>query len=164
MRLAHVRSEVPGEMNRTLDALAEALLASGARVVGAVQISGISEQDAPGAMDLRLLPDGARIRISQSLGPGSTGCRLDPGRLEEAVQECAARLAEGADLLIVNRFGSSEAEGRGFRSLIGAALSDGVPVVVGVSALRLADFERFAGEMGDEVPCDLAALRKWYGA
>ncbi len=161
MRLAHVRSDIPGELNRTLGALAEAMLASGARVVGAVQISITPERDTPCDIDLKLLPDGALIRISQSLGPGSSGCRLDPGRLEEAVQECAARLVGGADLLIVNRFGGSEAEGRGFRSLIAAALSDGIPVVVGVGTAQLADFERFAGDLGTEVPCDLAALRKW---
>ncbi|MFV0333173.1 MAG: DUF2478 domain-containing protein [Tropicimonas sp.] len=164
MRLAHIRSDLPGEMNRTLSALAEAMLADGARVVGAVQVDGNPGGDTPGDMDLQVLPDGPRICISQSLGSGSGGCRLNPERLEEVVQECSVRLAQGADLLIVNKFGGHEADGRGFRELIATALSEGVPVVIGVTAEKLSDYESFAGDLAEEVACDLAALRAWCAA
>lgn len=161
MRLAHIRSDVPGEMNATLRRLAEARTADGARVVGAVQINRQPAEDQPSDMDLRLLPGGRELRISQSLGPGSSGCRLDPARLEEAVQECATQLAAGADLLIVNKFGSHEADGRGFRDLIGTALAEGVPVVVGVTEGTVGDFLAFAGGIGEELPCDLDSLLAW---
>lgn len=161
MRLAHIRSDIPGEMNATLRRLAEARAAEGARVVGAVQINRRPVEDGPSDMDLRLLPDGPDLRISQSLGPGSSGCRLDPERLEIAVHECETRLAAGADLLIVNKFGGHEAEGRGFRGLIGTALAEGIPVVVGVTEGSIGDYLAFSDGIGEELPCDLDRLLAW---
>ncbi len=162
MRLAHIQSETPGEMNATLRALARTMSDGGARVVGAVQVNtAAAAEDAPIDMDLELLPDGEVIRISQRLGPGSSGCRLDPAQLETAVGICSRRLASGADLLIVNKFGAHEAEGRGFRDLIGAALAEGVPVVVGVAPAKLSAFQEFAGELSQEIPCETEALRNW---
>lgn len=161
MRLAHIRSDTPGKMNETLRDLAETMQGAGARVTGAIQINSDPGEDVPCDMDLRILPDGPTICISQSLGPGSTGCRLDPERLEEAVQACSVRLAKGADLLIVNKFGSHEAEGRGFRDLIGTALAEGVPVVVGVTSAKLEEFTEFAGDLATEMPCNVERLRAW---
>lgn len=112
-------------------------------------------------MDLRLLPGGGQTRISQDLGPGASGCRLDPGALENAVQRVAAALP-GARLLIVNRFGRTEAEGRGFRTLIGTALAEGVPVLTTLNPKWLADFRAFAQGMETELPPDPAALLDWW--
>ena len=164
MRLAHIRSDIPGKMNETLRDLADGMQAGGARVVGAVQINSEPEDDSACDMDLKLLPDGPTICISQSLGPGSSGCRLDPERLEQAVHECEVRLAAGADILIVNKFGSHEAEGRGFRDLIGTALANGVPVVVGVTTAKLPEFREFVGDLGEELPCDPKGLQEWVAA
>ncbi|MDV7144407.1 DUF2478 domain-containing protein [Tropicimonas sp. TH_r6] len=162
MKLAHIRSETPGEINETLRALARHMNERGARVVGGVQVNrAATSADAPSDMDLELLPDGKVIRISQRLGPGSSGCRLDPAQLETAVGICSGRLANGADLLIVNKFGAHEAEGRGFRDLIGQALAEDVPVVVGVASAKLPAFRDFVGDLSQELPCELDALRAW---
>ncbi|NDR56132.1 DUF2478 domain-containing protein [Aliiruegeria sabulilitoris] len=162
MRLAHTGSDIPGKMNETLRRLAEAMQAEGARVVGAVQVNREPDsEDVPCDMDLKLLPDGPHMCISQSLGPGSTGCRLDTEQLEAAVHECGQRLAKGADLFFVNKFGSHEAEGRGFRDLIGTALAEDVAVVVGVTEAKLDDFRAFSGDMAEELPCDFDILLEW---
>lgn len=55
-------------------------------------------------LDLRLLLDDPLLLISQDLGEGALDCRLDPGVIEAALVEVAARLDE-ARLLLVNRFG-----------------------------------------------------------
>jgi nucleoside-triphosphatase THEP1 len=108
------------------------------------------------------LATGARLPISQNLGTGSTGCRLDAAGLEAGVADVAADLdRHGADLLIVNKFGKLEATGRGFCSLIVAALSAGVPVLVGVNALNRARFDAFADGMADQLSCQAAALAIW---
>jgi hypothetical protein len=60
---------------------------------------------------VRVLPEGAILRISQVLGPQARGCRLVPAALETAVVLVVAGLSCGADLLIVNKFGKHEAEG-----------------------------------------------------
>jgi len=59
---------------------------------------------------------------------------MDAGALEEAVGIALARLAEdGADLIVLNKFGLSETQGRGFRALIVDALGRDVPVLVGLT-------------------------------
>jgi hypothetical protein len=82
-------------------------------------------------MDVRVLPNGPILRISQNLGSVSKGCRLDPAALEAAVGLVEARLDPNVDLLIINKFGKHEADGRGFRTVIAAALDLEIPVLVG---------------------------------
>jgi hypothetical protein len=160
MMLGYVMTPERGETDLLLTALAHRLLAEGRAVVAAVQ----SNQDCetgPGCdMDLAILPDGPVIRISQNLGPESKGCKLDAGALEQAVEQVAQRM-DGAQALILNKFGKHEAEGRGFRALIGQALADGLPVLLGVNARNLAAFQDYAGDIATELPAEPAGLAGW---
>jgi hypothetical protein len=161
MRLAYTMTEGRGALDPLLHAVARAAIARGRRVAGVVQLN----TDRPGAarcdMDALVLPDGPTVRISQSLGPAARGCRLDPAGLETAVAAAQARLAEGADLLIVNKFGKQEALGRGFRPTIAAALDAGACVLVGANAMNLDALRDFAGGMAEEVPAERDALLAW---
>jgi hypothetical protein len=161
MRIAYTMSPGRGDMDQVLARLAERLMAAGRRTCGVVQINTEIGDDVPCDMDVRVLPDGPMLRISQSLGPQSSGCRLDPVGLEAAVGHVTARLASGADVLIVNKFGKQEAEGRGFREAIGAALAEGIPVVVGVNGLNRDRFLDFCGDLAEEVPADADVLFDW---
>ena len=84
--------------------------------------------------------------------------------MESSSKYTEVRLAAGADILIVNKFGSHEAEGLGFRDLIGTALANGVPVVVGVTPAKLSEFREFVGDLGEELPCDPKGLQEWVAA
>ncbi len=156
MRLATITLPGRGETDRLLAAVAVRLQGQGVALAGAVQFNLDCGDDCE--MEVQVLPDGPVIGISQSLGPGSQGCRLDAGALETAVAEVAARMA-GARLLIVNKFGKHEAEGRGFRALIGSALEAGMPVLIGVNAMNMQAFQAFAGEMAE--PLVPAELETW---
>jgi Protein of unknown function (DUF2478) len=160
MRLGYITSPERGETDLRLARLATALLAQGVAVAGAVQVNSDCPGDAGCDMDLQVIPEGPMIRISQRLGSGSKGCRLDPGALETAVAEVAGRMA-GAKVLILNKFGKHEGEGRGFRHLIGQALSDGVPVLVGVNAKNMAAFEAFAGGLAEPLDGPDEVLMAW---
>jgi nucleoside-triphosphatase THEP1 len=81
--------------------------------------------------------------------------------LEAAVGAAEAALAEGADLLIVNKFGKQEAAGRGFRPVIAEALAQGTDVLVGVNPLNLEALLDFAGDMAQPVSPKSDALCKW---
>lgn len=148
MRLATITLPGRGETDRLLASVAARLQGQGVALAGAVQFNLDCGDECE--MEVQVLPDGPVIGISQSLGPGSQGCRLDAGALETAVAEVAARMA-GARLLIVNKFGKHEAEGRGFRGLIGSALEGGMPVLIGVNAMNMQAFQAFAGEMAEPV-------------
>ncbi|MEI4487649.1 DUF2478 domain-containing protein [Frigidibacter sp. MR17.14] len=161
MRLGVIRTGGEGVADAALVRLAEALAAEGRQVIGAVQ-------SRPGGscadeMALRLLPEGRQICISQDLGPAAEGCRLDAHALEQAVAGIEAAFAEGgADLVIVNRFGKLEAEGRGFAGLIARALEVGVPVICGLAPKLEPAFAAYAGDLAQDLPADATALGDWW--
>lgn len=159
--LGYLIVEGRGAADRLLFALAERLRAEGWPLAGAVQVNDDSEGGPRCAMDLHVLAAGQVVRISQNLGALSRGCRLDPQGLATAVGLAEAALAQSPRLCIVNKFGKTEIEGRGFRPLIGAALAQGTPVITSVSRGNLPDFQRFAEGMAEALPPDLDHLLAW---
>jgi hypothetical protein len=149
--------------DRVLTEAAARLQAEGLALAGAVQV--ITERSGRHLcdMDVRVLPDGPLIRISQNLGLEARGCRLDPGALEAAVAEVSSRL-DGAEAVILNKFGKHEAEGRGFRATIAEAVMRGLPVVVGLNGLNLGAFEAFAGDAFERLPSEAGAVVAWVRA
>jgi hypothetical protein len=101
------------------------------------------------------------LRISQDLGRDSRGCRLDPQALETAVGFVSAGFADRPDVLIVNKFGKHEAEGRGFRDVIADALALEIPVIVGLNGLNKPAFEEFSGGLAVMLPPDERILVDW---
>ncbi len=160
MQIAYLKSADGVDVNATLAELAARLLDDGLRVVGTTQTNTARLDTHKCDMDVRVLPDGDIIRISQNLGPKSRGCQLDPDALEQAVAATLTRLA-GADLLIINKFGKHEADGRGFREVIGAAMERGIPVLVGTNGLNLQAFLDFTDRAATCLPCDLDQLSSW---
>ena len=77
---------------------------------------------------------------------------MNPDALEQAVALTEQALDEGADLLIVNKFGKHEADGRGFRDTIGRALELGIPVLVGANKLNVEALVSFCGGHGRAYP------------
>lgn len=157
MRLGYVSLLGRGANDALLAQAAAMAEAAGLALAGCVQlnIDRIGAEDCD--MDLRILGGGPLVRINQRLGPGSRGCKLDPGALEAAVAEVAGRMA-GARVLIVNKFGKHEAMGRGFRPLVGEALAADMDVILGVNRLNLRAFLDFADDMAQELPPDPAEI------
>ena len=147
-----------------LHELSEIVAARGIKACGLVQTNSECEHGGKCDMDVQVLPKGRVIRISQSLGREARGCRLDSQALEEAVGLVAAELENGADLMIINKFGKAEAEGRGLRPVIAEALGKGVPVVVGLNAANEAAFDEFSGGMAEKLEPEISVLVDWVGA
>jgi hypothetical protein len=161
MNLAYTMAPGRGDTDLILHRLASQLAARGFRCCGTVQINSERADAGPCDMDVQVLPAGPVLRISQDLGPSARGCRLDPAALETAAGLVSASLAHGADILIVNKFGKHEAEGRGFRTVIAEALALGIPVIAGVNALNLPAFEEFAGGLATRLSPDFDRLADW---
>lgn len=160
--LACVCAEGRGATDRLLEKVVDRLRGSGVKVVGALRV--LPEHSQPGdcESDLQLLPAGPVVRITQDLGPCSGACRMDAGALEAAVGIATTRLhACAPDIVVINKFGLSEAEGRGFRALISDALSRGMPVLVGVSQTHRAAFDRFADGMAIELSSEPDMVLDW---
>ncbi|MCV2865117.1 DUF2478 domain-containing protein [Defluviimonas sp. WL0075] len=162
MAIASIMANGRGATDRLLAAVVTRLTGEGVRVLGALRPTGQGAATGHCDSDLWMLPDGPIVRITQDLGAGSTACRMDAGALEGAVGIATARLAaQGADLVVLNKFGLREAEGRGFRTLIAEALDRGVPVLTGLSEPHRAAFDRFAAGMATSLPPEEHAVLTW---
>ncbi|MBV8925464.1 MAG: DUF2478 domain-containing protein [Bradyrhizobium sp.] len=137
---------------------ADDLKAQGLRAVGMVQAG----QCADSSLSALLLPSGEKLLLAQDFDPAARGCRLDLARLQNAAMRIAEALEAGADLLIVNRFGKRERDGKGLAFLIERALDADIAVVIAVSALSFPDWIRFAGGMSVKLACDRKALEAWW--
>ena len=151
-----------GDADRLLAGVATRLAGLGWPLAGAVQVNSGNCAGEACDMDLRLLDSGETIRISQSLGRMSDGCRLDPAGLEEAVGRVSASLRRAPPrLLIINKFGRQEAEGRGFRPVIAEALMQGVPVLTGVGHDHADAFAAFADGLATALPPTPEGIFDW---
>jgi nucleoside-triphosphatase THEP1 len=106
-------------------------------------------------MLLENLTSGALVDITEDRGPDARGCRLDSSALSTTVARTRADL-DGADVLVINRFGKSESEGGGFRSLIGDAIEHGVPVLIAVPWRNIEAWRQFSGGLSTDI--DAATL------
>ncbi len=162
MKIAYTMSPNPGDTDEVLGRLAARLAKRGLRTCGVVQINTAREDcQHPCDMDVKVLPDGPVIRISQSLGREAKGCRLNPEALEGAVAEVIKRLAEGVDVFILNKFGKHEADGRGFRDVIAEALSQDIPVITGLNKQNQEAFMTFTDGIAEQVSADVDVLAEW---
>lgn len=159
-KIGYVSETGRGASDAVLAQVAALLAARGVRLAGTVQSNTERHDRAHCDMDVQVLPDGPSFRISQDLGSQSRGCRLDPGALEQAVMAATERL-DGADVLIVNKFGKLEGEGRGFCPLIAEALSRGIIVLVGVNGLNRPSFQTFSGDLAEALGSDPQQIAAW---
>lgn len=163
MHLAYVMNSERGATDRLLSALAEKLQVLGVRTAGIVQTNQEICDTELCDMDVKVLPEGETIRISQSLGKDSRGCRLNPEALERAVARVQESLNQtpAPQILLVNKFGKHEADGRGMRVVFAEALERGIPVVSGVNGVNVAAFHEFSGGLAEAAPSDVEALVAW---
>ena len=132
MKIAYTMAPGRGDTDLLLSRVARRIAKMGLRVCGTVQINSERETDGPCDMDVQVLPDGPVIRISQTLGAHSRGCRLDTSALEEAVGD-----------------------------VIADALVNDIPVLVGLNQLNLAAFKEFAGGLETELRPEEHKLFEW---
>ncbi len=164
MQIAYLMAQGRGDTDLVLARLANRLVREGLRTCGVVQINTDCCEAHPCDKDVRVLSDGPVIRISQSLASLVKGCRLDPSALEQAVALVEARMIQGVDVLIINKFGKHEAEGRGFRNLIAEALSLSVQAIVGVNTANFAAFQRSTEGLAVPITVDVDLLAAWLSA
>ncbi len=134
------------------------LNARGLRAVGMVQAG----QCADLSLSAVLLHSGEKLLLAQDFDPAASGCRLDLARLQNAGERIAGAMEQGADLVIINRFGKRERDGKGLSYLIGRALDADIPVVIAVASEHFADWIKFAGGMSVKLACDRGALDQWW--
>ena len=157
--LAALVYEAHQDPDDILRGFASELNARGFRAVGLVQL-GHHCVDAD--LSALLVHTGERLPLLQDLGKCAAGCRLDVGLLLEAGTRIAGAIETGADLVIINRFGKQEREGKGLSYLIERAVGADIPVVIAVPSHRFADWIKFAEGMSVKLACDRCSLDAWW--
>jgi nucleoside-triphosphatase THEP1 len=136
------------------------LNSGGFRVVGMVQ----SGQCADASLSAVLVHTGEVLALAQDATSPASGCKLDLGRLQNAAARVADAMADGADLVIVNRFGKRERDGKGLSRVIERALDADIPVVIAVSSQSFPEWIKFADGMSVKLHCERASLEAWWQA
>ena len=90
-------------------------------------------QCADSSLSAVLLHSGEKLLLAQDFDPAVQGCRLDLTRLQDAGMRIAEALFHGVDLVIINRFGKRERDGKGLAFLIERAFNADIPVVIAVA-------------------------------
>ncbi len=149
------------KLDSTLRAVTSRLRTNGYRILGAINHEPANSDCTPCEVMLENVETRELTSISQDRGPEARGCSLDPAALEAVVGKTLAGLENGADFLIVNRFGKQEAGGHGFRAAIEYAVTHGVPCLVGVGPKHLNDWQNFAGSFSQQLPCCADHIWDW---
>lgn len=105
-------------------------------------------------MILEDLGSGKQVEISEDRGPLARGCMLAVSQLMYAIELATRSLDDRCDLLVVNKFGKTEAEGGGFRPLIVDAMAREIPVLIAVPAANLESWRHFAQGLAIEIPVE----------
>ncbi|HEY4204645.1 MAG TPA: DUF2478 domain-containing protein [Xanthobacteraceae bacterium] len=158
--LAALVYEAGQDPDRLLLAFATELQGQGLRPVGLVQ-RGHHDAGAA-ALPALLLHTDEEFDLFQDAAAYTAGRRLDVEKLAHARARMTAAVTEGADLLIVNRFGRQELEGRGLAQLIEHALGRDVPVVVPVPSFRFDDWIKYVEGMCVKLACERSSLDLWW--
>ncbi len=162
MKIAIVSSSVMGQTDQLISDTTAALEAEGVRLSGVVKVMHAEPVgDHHCDMDLRILPNGGTVRITQSLGEGSSGCRLNPAAIAEAVAASERVGTDNIDMFILNKFGPQESAGRGFCDAIAAALESGTPVLVGVGGSCREALDTFVDGLAEALPPEPDAIQEW---
>lgn len=109
-----------------------------------------------------VLLDGAgEMSLSQELGRGAVGCRLDPEALGRLGGHLLDLLDVRPDLMVLNRFGRGESTGAGLRPVIERACDLDVPVLLAVRDTYLGAWRDYTCGMAAEYRPDDPAIDDW---
>jgi nucleoside-triphosphatase THEP1 len=162
LNLAAVIYRPGDDVDGLLVSLAGRLQNEGYRLGGIVQRN---QWEACGRIKLMEVVDlmtGQVIPISQNLGSGSTGCKLDQSALADAAQAVRRAIDENVELVIINKFGRLEASGQGLRSEIADAIMSGQPTLTAVSERVYPAWQEFTGGFGTTLLCDEDITSAWW--
>jgi molybdate transport system ATP-binding protein len=160
--LAAILYRPEDDVDALLADFASALLRDGERIGGIVQRNLKDEAGRSNGMLVIDLMTGRDISISQTVGSSATACKLDPAGLADASLAVSRAIAEGVDLIIVNKFSKQEAAGHGLRSELAEAIITGGPVLTAVPEKCLDAWKAFTGDRGTTLLCAPHVIAEWW--
>ncbi len=161
IRLAAIRYETGFPIDDFLHLVADRLRANDVDLAGVLQENTAGAPGRCSAMTLIDLASRRRFGISQDLGAEAEGCRLDAQGLSAVGALLDRPFDDHAELLMLNRFGTAEAEGNGLRSAFARAIDAGIPILTAVRPPYLEAWAQFHGGLAVDLPADLSPVLGW---
>lgn len=154
------------DIERLLEEIVRRLRAAGARLAGFTQRTRHSADGGGSYLALVDLEDGSETPLSAPRGVASTGspraCTVDDSVLATFFTRTARDLERGVDLVVLNRFGRRECEGRGCRDELAAALERDVPTLCVVRESHADAWRAFGGNLVCCLAPDVGAVHAWF--
>lgn len=161
VRLAAIGYQSGFKIDDFLRRVTDRLRAERISLGGALQENTGGGEGTCSAMILIDLTSQSRFQISQELGLQSEACRLDARGLSEIGALLDRTLDQPIELLILNRFGTAEAEGGGLRSTFVRAIDAGIPILTAVRPPYTEAWSKFHGGLAIDLPPDLGRVLAW---
>jgi nucleoside-triphosphatase THEP1 len=134
---------------------------AGIAVAGIVQHNKFIRDRTKCDMAVEELASGTVLQLSEDRGKEARECRMDRGALSEAAALISTSLKNEPELMILNKFGKLEAEGRGLRDTLSDAVQLRVPIVVGVPYRNIEQWRVFSEGLAEECPLGSPRLHEW---
>ena len=107
---------------------------------------------------------GSRILINRPTLPtfGKRLCSLDVSALAETTAILRTAIANRVALMVVEKFGDAERDGKGVIDEVFQAIAAGIPLLIAVPETHLDAWAVRSGGIGAVLPCEEDALREWW--
>jgi nucleoside-triphosphatase THEP1 len=134
------------------------------RVGGLVQEALSGEDGRRIGIDMVEIDTGRRIAINRPTRENLLNhtCSLNTSALVEATEALRRAVHERVDLIVLEKFGEQEQQGRGLSDEIFQAISEDIPLLIAVPQSALTLWQERSGALGDTLPFDLDAFRRWW--
>ena len=142
------------------------LRAQGVRVGGLLQEPVYAEDGRRAGIDVVEIDSGRRIPINRPTKENLENhtCSLNTIALTESTEALRRAVAERVDLIVLEKFGEQEQKGQGLIDEVFLAISEEIPLLIAVPEEALALWQERSGALGDTLPFDLDAFRRWWAA
>lgn len=89
-------------------------------------------------------------------------CSLDVSALATTSSILRTAIEDRVDLIVVEKFGDEEREGKGLIDEILQAIAAGIPLLIAVPETNLDVWTERSGAMGDVIPFEETAFHEWW--
>ncbi|MCP4186659.1 MAG: DUF2478 domain-containing protein [Gammaproteobacteria bacterium] len=146
MALLHFAEKLKTQNIKVGGVLQEALLGSEGEVIGLDAIDVATDE---------------RLPVSRATG-NKGECGMDVAALADTTGIIRSAIDQGVDLVVVEKFGELEKQGKGLIDEIMQTIVEEIPLLISVSASSLDAWQECSGELGDVLSFDEKSFQDWW--
>jgi nucleoside-triphosphatase THEP1 len=139
----------------------EKLKSSNIRVGGVLQEALFNSAGEIVGLDAVDVATSERIPISRP-SKGDDECGLDVSALAETTRIIRHAISERFDLVVVEKFGELEQDGKGLINEIFQTIAEGIPLLISVPEAALPVWQQRSGELGSVLDFSEQAFEQWW--